>query len=104
MRRRITILGVLLVSALLVGCADINVTSKPRSQPAAVTQVDDPRPVEDIRAENAKLRARQAELEISYREWQAAVDREERTKKDLKSQKDRAEDDLKKAKKQAKKS
>ena len=105
MKPWIGLFGVLLVLALLAGCGKFNFTTKPRNTaPPAVTQVDDPRPIGDIRAENARLRARQAELENTYREWQAAVDREEQTKKDLKKQRDRAEDDLKQAKKRAKKS
>ena len=106
MKRWIGILGVLFsFSAFLAGCGSFNLTTKPRSQPPpAVTRTDDSRPIEDIRAENDRLRARQADLENSHREWQAAVDREERTKKDMKSQKDRAENDLKQAKKRAKKS
>jgi len=107
MKQRISILVALLFSlALLTGCGSFSFTTKPRNTapPPAVTQADDPRPVEDILVENARLRARQTELENTHREWQAAVDREERTKKDLKKQRDRAEDDLKQAKKRAKKS
>ena len=102
--RNILVASLLLSLAVFAGCASVNVSNKPRSQPAAVTRVDDARPVADIRAENAQLRARNAELENSHHQWQAAVDREERAKDDLKAQRKRAEDDLKKAKKQAKKS
>jgi len=87
----------LLVLVLLAGCASVNVGTRPRNDPPPVTRTDDPRPVADIRADNARLRARQTELENTYRQWQTAVDREERTKKDLNAQKKRAEDDLKRA-------
>jgi len=97
-------IGVLLVGGLLAGCASISVGTKPRNQPPPVTRTDDTRSIETIRAENAQFRARQAELENSYQQWQAAVAQEEQTKKDLKAQKDRAEKDLKEAQKRAKKS
>ena len=98
-------IGVVLCSVFLAGCADINIGQKSRNEPQPVmTRTDDVRSVEAIRADNAELRARQAELESTYQRWQAAVAQEERTKKDLKAQKDRAEKDLKDAQKRAKKS
>jgi len=84
---------------ILAGCASVNVGAKPRNEPPPVTRTDDSRPVANIRAENAQLRARQAELENTYQQWQVAVGREERTKNDLKAQRKRAKDDLKRAKK-----
>ena len=99
------IISILLFSVLLAGCASVSIGQKPRNDPPPpATRADDGRPIETIRAENARFRARQAELENSCRQWQAAVDQEERTKKDLKAQKDRAEKDLKEAKKRAKES
>jgi len=105
MRSWTWVVGVVLVVVFLGGCASVSVTRAPRSEsPPPTVRVDDARPIAAIRAENAKLRARQAELETSHQQWQVAVAQEERTKKDLKTQKDRVEDDLKQAKKRAKKS
>ncbi|MCL2701015.1 MAG: hypothetical protein FWE88_04910 [Phycisphaerae bacterium] len=97
-----TFIAMLIPVAILAGCADVNITSR-RSTPPPAELRDDGRPIADIRAENARLRARQADLEDAWQKWQIAVAREEQNKKDLKSQRDRAEKDLKTAKDQAKK-
>ena len=102
-RYMLLIVGALLFSTILAGCASVNVGNARNEPPPAMAPVDDARPVATIRAENAQLRARNAELEDAYRQWQAAVAHEEKNKKDLKAQRDREEKDLKIAKDQAKK-